>query len=308
MIVTAEDGAIGANGSPLAKGEGAPHSALARSGGEGVGETLDAVGVASCRVGVALSRSIQSDRRGRAVRRDTADVVSGRVVCGGTVADGPRRLQFRWRPCCDEDSGGKVDRSPARHSSAFSLLLTPPHSITSDHIACRHHLPYAKAVVRGSSVVIFMSGPIEVGTVMMPLYAIASWYGLYAYGDTGRYILPVAFVGWLWAVINIARTRRLDLGIFTFLFVVVAAMYERRYGLGRGTKMALTTSSILVAANYSLVIVFWGDISKTLARAKSQSWMNVFWTYCATMTAFWACAAARNHLRGESGGYSTVSV
>ncbi len=37
MIVTAEDGAIGANGSPLAKGEGAPHSALARSGGGGGG-------------------------------------------------------------------------------------------------------------------------------------------------------------------------------------------------------------------------------------------------------------------------------
>ena len=151
-----------------------------------------------------------------------------------------------------------------------------------------------------------MSGPIEVGTLLMPLYAIASWYGLYAYGDTGRHVLPVAFVGWVWAGINIARTRRLDLGIVTFLLVVLAASYERRHGFGRGVKLAVTVSSLLVAANYSLVIAFWGDISRDLAKAKSQTWMNVFWGYCAIMTAFWAGAAIRNHLRGESDGYALV--
>ena len=153
-----------------------------------------------------------------------------------------------------------------------------------------------------------MSGPIEVGTILMPLYAISSWYGLYAYGESGKHVLPVALIGWLWALINIARTRRLDLGAFTFLLVIMASAYERKHGFGRGTKLALTISSLLVAANYYLVIAFWGDISKTLARAKGQHWMSVFWTYCATMVAYWVCAAARNHLRGETGGYATVSL
>jgi len=155
-----------------------------------------------------------------------------------------------------------------------------------------------------------MAGPFEGGTVLMPLYAIASWYGLYAYGESGRHILPVAVVGWVWAGINIARTRRLDLGIFTFLLVVIAASYERRYGLGRATKLALSSSSVLVAANYSLVIAFWGEISRDLARVKSHAWMNVFWGYCATMTVYWACVAARNHLRGgeTDGSYAPISA
>jgi hypothetical protein len=153
-----------------------------------------------------------------------------------------------------------------------------------------------------------MSGPIEVGTILMPLYAFVSWYGLYAHGDSGKHVLPVALIGWLWALINIARTRRLDLGIFTFLLVMLASVHERRHGFGGGAKLALTISSMLVAANYYLVIAFWGDISKPLAKAKSPYWMNVFWTYCATMTVYWACAAARNHLRGETVGYATVSL
>ena len=182
----------------------------------------------------------------------------------------------------------------------YHTYIVPPHASLARRLLL--HYFYTDRII--------MAGPFEVGTVLMPLYAIASWYGLYAYGESGRHLLPVAVVGWVWAGINIARTRRLDLGIFTFLLVVIAASYERRYGLGRATKLALTSSSVLVAANYSLVIAFWGEISRDLARVKSQAWMNVFWGYCATMPAYWACVVARNHLRGgeTDGSYTPISA
>ncbi|KAL7517545.1 hypothetical protein ACHAWF_000130 [Thalassiosira exigua] len=135
----------------------------------------------------------------------------------------------------------------------------------------------------------------------MPLYAVASWHGLHAKGGTGEYVLPVALVGWIWAVINVCRTKRLDLGVVTFFLVLIAAVAERWCGLTNKVKLALTAASLLVAANYSLVVLFWGEIKKDLAKAKSSLWMNVFWGYCACMTAFWLCAAAKTHARGESG-------
>eukprot|EP00585_Thalassiosira_rotula_P011413 CAMPEP_0196136646 /NCGR_PEP_ID=MMETSP0910-20130528/4888_1 /TAXON_ID=49265 /ORGANISM="Thalassiosira rotula, Strain GSO102" /LENGTH=148 /DNA_ID=CAMNT_0041396967 /DNA_START=114 /DNA_END=560 /DNA_ORIENTATION=- len=148
-----------------------------------------------------------------------------------------------------------------------------------------------------------MSEPI--GIWLMPLYAIASWYGIFTQGNTGKYFFPVALVGWLWAGVNIYRTNRLDLGIVTFFFVLVASLCERKYGFTRGVKLALSVSSIMVALNYSLVVVFWKQIQKDLVKSKSQLWMNIFWGYCACMVAFWVCAAAKNHTRGENE-YSVV--
>jgi len=147
-----------------------------------------------------------------------------------------------------------------------------------------------------------------IGTFLMPLYAIASWYGLYTHGNTGKYMLPVSLVGWLWAVINVIRTKRLDLGIVTFFFVLLTSLYERHVGLfTRGMKLSLCISSILVATNYSLVIAFWKQIRKDLVKSKSELWCTIFYLYCAAMMAFWVCACARTHVRGETGYVTRMS-
>ncbi len=141
----------------------------------------------------------------------------------------------------------------------------------------------------------------------MPIYAILSWLGFIFYGSTGRYVLPVSFVGWLWALINVIRTKRLDLGIVTFFFVLLASLYERHYGFSKGVKVALCISSVFVAMNYSIVIAFWNDKQNDLAKSKSQLWMNTFWGYCLVMMIFWVCAAGRTYLRGENG-YTAVGL
>ncbi|KAL9179607.1 hypothetical protein ACHAXT_008897 [Thalassiosira profunda] len=135
-------------------------------------------------------------------------------------------------------------------------------------------------------------------TFLMPIYALLSWLGLIFYGQTGRYILPVAVVGWIWAAINVARTKRLDLGIVTFFFVIVAALCERKFGFTNGVKLGLSVSSILVAGNYSLVLFFWKQIRKDLAKAKSQLWLSIFWWYCLSGTIFWLVAIVRTWMRG----------
>ena len=66
----------------------------------------------------------------------------------------------------------------------------------------------------------------SIGTILMPLYAIASWYGLCTQGSTGKYMLPVSLIGWIWAGINIIRTKRLDLGIVTFFLVLLSSLCE----------------------------------------------------------------------------------
>mmetsp|Transcript_32975 Transcript_32975/g.69401 ORF Transcript_32975/g.69401 Transcript_32975/m.69401 type:complete len:152 (-) Transcript_32975:378-833(-) len=148
----------------------------------------------------------------------------------------------------------------------------------------------------------------SIGTFLMPLYAIASWFGLCTQGNSGKYMLPVSLVGWIWAGINCIRTKRLDLGVISFFFVILASLYERHYGFTRGAKVALSVSSVMVAMNYSLVIAFWNDIQKDLAKSsKSELWMNIFWGYCASMVVFWVCAAVKNYMRGENG-YTVVGL
>ena len=142
--------------------------------------------------------------------------------------------------------------------------------------------------------------------LLMPLYALASWYGLIVHGGSGKHILPVAIVGWVWAAINIARTKRLDLGVVTFFLVLLACLAERHYGFTRGVKLALSCASIAVAGNYSLVIALWAQISRDLSKVKSPAWITIFYCYCAAMMAWWVCAAAKNWMRAESNGYRVV--
>lgn len=86
----------------------------------------------------------------------------------------------------------------------------------------------------------------------------ASWYGLITQANTGKHLLPISLIGWLWAGINIARSKRLDLGIVTFGLVLLASICERYYyGFTRGLRWGLTISCFLVAANFSLVVIFW---------------------------------------------------
>eukprot|EP00804_Cyclotella_cryptica_P004360 CCRYP_006787-RA/>CCRYP_006787-RA protein AED:0.06 eAED:0.06 QI:138/1/1/1/0/1/2/273/160 len=144
-------------------------------------------------------------------------------------------------------------------------------------------------------------------TYLMPLYAIASWYGLYTRGQTGKHLLPIATFGWLWAAFNIARTQRLDLGIVTFGLVILASLWERRVGFTGGVKLALTVSCVAVAANFALPVVFWNSISRALAGSKSQLWLKIFWWYCATMVVFWVCAAYRNQVRVIGEGKDSIA-
>mmetsp|Transcript_8691 Transcript_8691/g.19506 ORF Transcript_8691/g.19506 Transcript_8691/m.19506 type:complete len:164 (-) Transcript_8691:383-874(-) len=151
---------------------------------------------------------------------------------------------------------------------------------------------------------------LEPGFILMPLYAMASWYGLITQANTGKHLLPISLIGWLWAGINIARSKRLDLGIVTFGLVLLASICERYYyGFTRGLRWGLTISCFLVAANFSLVVIFWKPISKDLARSnKSQMWMKIFWSYCACMMVFWLCAGYKNQMRGENLGSSSSSA
>ncbi|KAL7444948.1 hypothetical protein ACHAXH_008266 [Discostella pseudostelligera] len=144
--------------------------------------------------------------------------------------------------------------------------------------------------------------PSPIGAFLMPLYSILSWYGLCAHGSSGKCILPVAIIGWVWAGFNIHRTKRLDLGIVTFFFVIVCVIFERKYGFTRGVKWSLCVSSMLVAANYSLVIAFWKVIQKDLSKTQSTAWMNIFWTYCASMMVFWVFVAIKIYGRGSKFG------
>lgn len=142
-------------------------------------------------------------------------------------------------------------------------------------------------------------------TFLMPIYAITSWIGLYRHGNTGTHLLPIASFGWIWAVFNIIRTRRLDLGVVTFALVILSSLWERHSGFHKGVKIALSISCVMVAANFSLVVIVWNSMVKELARSKSQLWLSVFYWYCATMVAFWICAAARNQFRGENNIHAT---
>ena len=149
-----------------------------------------------------------------------------------------------------------------------------------------------------------MSDSIGAGGVVMPLYALISWYSLYLKGDTGEYMLPVSLVGWIWAVINTYRNQELDLGAVTFFFVLITSVYERYYTGGaftRKIKWLLVVSSIMVAANYGLVFLLWGGLKENFrSTAKSELWITIFYWYCVVMMAFWICASIKTSTRSLS--------
>ena len=112
----------------------------------------------------------------------------------------------------------------------------------------------------------------------MPLYALISWYSLYKDDDKGEYILPVSFVGWIWAVINTYTNQELDLGAITFFLVLIISLYEKYKGVfTRGIKWSLIISSLLVAANYGLVFILWGGLEEAfISNSKSELWIANF--------------------------------
>lgn len=139
-----------------------------------------------------------------------------------------------------------------------------------------------------------------IGLYLMPIYAVGCWYGLYAHAATCKHLLPAAVLGWTWAAINIMRSKRIDLGIVTFGFVVLSTLWERHHGFTRGVRWATSLSSILVAANFSLVVMFWKPIQKDLAKSRSQLWLKVFFSYCACLMVFWIVSAYKSFTRGEA--------
>ena len=146
-----------------------------------------------------------------------------------------------------------------------------------------------------------------IGLCLMPAYAIGCWIGLYK-NDTGKHLLPAALFGWIWAIINIMRSKRIDLGVVTFGLVVIFTLVERYYGFTRGVKWAISLAALAVAANFSLVVIFWRPIRKDLSKSKSQLWLKVFFTYCVTLMIFWIVSSFKNFVRGEisTSSYSSV--
>ena len=147
-----------------------------------------------------------------------------------------------------------------------------------------------------------------IGLCLMPAYAIGCWIGLYKNADTGKHLLPAALFGWLWAIINILRSKHIDLGVVTFGLVIIFTLVERYYGFTRGVKWAISLAALAVAANFSLVVIFWGPIRKDLSKSKSQLWLKVFFTYCVTLMIFWIVSSFKNFVRGEiaTSSYSSV--
>ena len=147
-----------------------------------------------------------------------------------------------------------------------------------------------------------------IGLCLMPAYAIGCWIGLYKNADTGKHLLPAALCGWIWAIINILRSKRIDLGVVTFGLVIIFTLVERYYGFTRGVKWAISFSALVVAANFSLVVIFWKPIRKDLSKSKSQLWLKVFFTYCVTLMIFWIVSSFKNFVRGEisTSSYSSV--
>jgi hypothetical protein len=143
-----------------------------------------------------------------------------------------------------------------------------------------------------------MSEPI--GIYLMPIYAIGCWYGLYAHGATGKHLLSCALVGWIWAIINITRSKRIDLGVVTFGLVILSTLCERYNGYTRFVRWTTTISSIFVAVNFSLVLIFWKPIQKDLAKSRSVIWLKVFVSYCACLMIFWLISAYTSFFRGET--------
>lgn len=139
-----------------------------------------------------------------------------------------------------------------------------------------------------------------IGIYLMPIYAVGCWYGLYAYGATGKYLFPAALVGWIWAIINIARSKRIDLGVVTFGLVILSTLCERYNGYTRFVRWVTTLSSIFVAINFSLVLIFWKPIQKDLAKSRSVIWLKVFVSYCACLMIFWLISAYKSFFRGET--------
>ncbi len=146
------------------------------------------------------------------------------------------------------------------------------------------------------------------GLTLMPAYAVGCWIGLYKYAATGKHILPAALFGWAWAMINIIRSKRIDLGVVTFGLVILFTLVERYYGFTRGVRWSISLASLAVAANFSLVVIFWKPIQKDLSKSKSQLWLKVFFGYCLTLMIFWIVSAYKNFVRGEtlSSSYSSV--
>ena len=150
---------------------------------------------------------------------------------------------------------------------------------------------------------------IGAGGILMPLYALISWYGLIKDDNTGEYILQVSLVGWIWAVVNTYTNQELDLGAITFFFVVIISLYEKYKGVfTRGIKWSLIISSLLAAANYGLVFILWKGLEEAfVSNSKSDLWIAIFYWYCVAMMIFWIWSSIKTYKRTMSeGGYAVV--
>ena len=116
----------------------------------------------------------------------------------------------------------------------------------------------------------------------------------------GLSIFFAASLQWIWAIINIARSKRIDLGVVTFGWVIFSTVWERYNGYTRFVRWATTISSIFVAINFSLVLIFWKPIQKDLAKSRSVIWLKVFVSYCACLMIFWLISAYKSFFRGET--------
>eukprot|EP00614_Pseudopedinella_elastica_P006917 CAMPEP_0172600470 /NCGR_PEP_ID=MMETSP1068-20121228/20672_1 /TAXON_ID=35684 /ORGANISM="Pseudopedinella elastica, Strain CCMP716" /LENGTH=112 /DNA_ID=CAMNT_0013401171 /DNA_START=81 /DNA_END=420 /DNA_ORIENTATION=+ len=87
------------------------------------------------------------------------------------------------------------------------------------------------------------------------------------------------------------RARETDAGLVTMAIPAMARWAESKSGLGASCKRTQVIGCLLAAANFALVVVFWGKARRIFAKTKTPLWLSVFYWYCAANTVFWAVGA-----------------
>ena len=89
-----------------------------------------------------------------------------------------------------------------------------------------------------------------------------------------------------------------DLGVYTFLAVIMPAVYELVAGKSRSVSIVGSVACALLAAQFgfvfqrTLAIPSDSRMQKVAAKtAKTELWAAVFFAYCGVSALFWACGA-----------------
>jgi hypothetical protein len=136
---------------------------------------------------------------------------------------------------------------------------------------------------------------------LMPFSQVFSWLALVGCATSGRpsseWLLAVGIFYWLWAVKN--RTfgpLKNDLGVFTYLAVIVPGGIGVSVGESLGTSIGAGVACAVMAAQFGFVAKMISDIPSATRYekmatkyAKTEQWAKIFFYYCVVSSTFWVC-------------------